>query len=313
MSIAASFIIMDGQRYDPGGAAVPGPSRRAKLVILRRSAKLFEVAAAMKDNHVGSVLIVDGHHRLSGIITDRDLALSFSRPDIDARETAASEVMTSVVGACEEGAALADVVCAMKQFACRRVPLTRQGRPVGLVTLDDLLVEGAISAEEAREIVEAQLGMPARLKPRGSIRPASPLDAPALSARREELRREQGFRDLVRDVESRAGLPSRERAEAAVKIVLSMICRRLHPDDAGRLTATLPDHVRDHMAAFAEAPAEPVTVDTIGDELQTRLSLPPATAIDILLSVCDRVSDAEDCAPGGRLRWYVRELFPRRR
>ena len=312
MRVAAARETMDSPRHDPGETAPPGSSHRAKLVILRRNARLFEVAAAMKDNHVGSVLIVDAHHHLSGIVTDRDLALSLCRPDIDPREAPVSEVMTSVVGTCEEGASVADVLCAMKQFACRRVPLTRAGRPVGLVTLDDLIVEGAVTTEQAREIVEAQLGLPARLKPRGSLRPGAPIDEPALSTRREERSREQSYRDLVRDVEERAGLSSRERAEAAVRIVLGMICLRLHPEDAGRLTAALPVQLRDHVAAFAEAPAEPITVDTIGDALKDRLSLPPDTAIDILLSVCDAIGDGEDCAPGGRLRWYVRELFPRR-
>lgn len=267
----------------------------------------------MKDNHVGCVLVVDHHRRLVGIATDRDLALALARPDIDPAATTVAEVMTDVVGTCAEGARSIDVLCTMKQYACRRVPLTRDGRPVALVTLDDLLVDGTAKIDDLREIVAAQLGMPARHKPAGSIRPGPPNDA---EGRRREARVDHVWRDVVRDVGERTGLASKEAAETALKIVVGMMCQKLHPDDARGLCAALPAFLHAHASADAEAPAEPITMDAIGAELHRRLDLPPDAAVDILLSVCDAVAEIGvpgDGAPGGRLRWYLRELFPRRK
>jgi CBS domain-containing protein len=59
------------------------------------------------------------------------------------------------------GASLADVVHTMRERACRRIPLTEDGQPVGLVTLDDLMVDGEIS-QGTRLIVAAQLDAEAR-------------------------------------------------------------------------------------------------------------------------------------------------------
>jgi len=271
----------------------------------------------MKDNHVGSVLVVDHHRRLVGIVTDRDLALALARPHFDPCVTPIADVMTDVVGTCEEGARHADVLCTMKQYACRRVPVTHQGRPVALVTLDDLLVEGWAKISDLREIVAAQLGMPARHKPAGSIRPGPPGDAEGHEGaqRRHDARIEHAWREVVRDLDERAGLGSREAAETALRIVARMICRKLHPDDARGLAAALPAFLREDVSADAEGPAEPITVDAIGDELHRRLDLPLDAAVDILISVCDTVAEIGapgDGAPGGRLRWYLRELFPRR-
>lgn len=289
----------------------------SRLVILRRTAAAFEAARAMMDNHVGSVLVVDGHHRLVGILTDRDLALAVARPDFDPRTTTLSALMTDVVGTCEPGAGEADVVCTMKQYACRRVPFTRQGRPVDLVTLDDLLAEESIAPGDAREIVAAQLGMPSRHKPAGSLRPGQVAESGALppEERRREARRERAFRELTRAVEAHAAVGTRERAETAVRIGIGLLCRRLHPDDARWLTEGLPAWLRAEVAAEAEASAEPVTIEAIAAALHGRLELPPDAAVDVVLSISEAVTEiaasGEAGSPASRLRWSLRDLFPR--
>jgi len=303
---------------DDRRAAPSEPPPRPKLVILRRSASVHDAARAMQDNHVGSVLVVDSHHRLVGIVTDRDLALAIARPDFHPHATPVSAVMTDIVGTCAADARTVDVVCTMKQFACRRVPLLEHGRPVGLVTLDDLLIEGSASCEDIRAIVSAQLAMPARHKPAGSIRPggAGEQEGPSSLDRRREARLEQTWRELVREVDEQTGVGSREQAETALRIVLGMLCRRFPPEDARRLVEALPAALREQLADDVDAPDEPVTLGKIGAELHRRLGLPPDAAVDILLSLGDTVAavagQGDGTAPGSRLRWFIRELFPRR-
>src|SRR3546814_8796680 len=61
------------------------------------------------------------------------------------------EVMSEEVVTCDIGADLDEVVRLMREHAVRRIPITENGRPVGLVTFDDLVVDGR-SEEHTSEL-----------------------------------------------------------------------------------------------------------------------------------------------------------------
>ena len=293
------------------------PPRGPKLVILHRSATAYEAARAMKDNHVGAVLVAD-HGHLAGIVTDRDLALAIARADFDPHVTRLQSVMSDVVGTCDAGADVADIVTTMRQYACRRVPITREGRPVAVVTLDDLVLDGA-SLDDLRAIITAQLERPARLKPRGSLRP-EPLrastGAASLPDRKRAARAEAAYRGLVRDVERRVALPSPERAEAALALALGLLCRRLPAEEAGCLLAGLPFRVHAALMPEPEGPDESITIHTLAAELRREHDLQPDAAAEILLAIADSVHarTAEDAGPlRERLPAYLQQMFPRER
>ena len=135
--------------------------RRARLVVLEDDATVYEAVRAMVDNHVGAVFVRD-RGRLAGIVTDRDLAVEVIGRDLDTREARLSDVMTPILETCPVDGTVEDVLCIMRQRACRRVPLVENGQLVGLVTLDDLVIEGAAAIEDVRSVVEAQLGQRGR-------------------------------------------------------------------------------------------------------------------------------------------------------
>jgi CBS domain-containing protein/uncharacterized protein (DUF2267 family) len=278
--------------------------RQPKLVVLQRGATAYEAARAMADNHVGAVLVVH-HHKLTGVLTDRDLALAVARDGFDPHATRLGEVMTSVVVTCEEGASVDDILLAMKQYAVRRVPLVRDGKPAGLVTLDDLLLDAEVPPAELRAVVAAQLAQPARLKPAGEVRPSIAPSAPPPD-RGRSARAEATYRALVRAVAVTAG--SRDRAEDALGIVFAQIRRRLDSDDAERLLAHLPPRLSAALELAPDGPDPSVTIDTIASELRRRLDLLPDAATDILLAVCEALHDAGVFAE--RLPCHLREMFP---
>jgi len=130
--------------------------RRTKLVTLNCQDKAYQAARAMADNHIGAVLVSDPRG-LAGIVTDRDLALAVLGHGLDPTATSLSEFMSEEVVTCDIGADLAQVARLMQEHGVRRIPVTHGGRVVGLVTLDDLVVEGMVGPEALRAIVTAQL------------------------------------------------------------------------------------------------------------------------------------------------------------
>src|SRR5262249_26430080 len=155
------------------------------------------------------------------------------------------------------------VVCTMRQYACRRVPVTENGNPVGLVTLDDLILDDPVDVAAGRSVVRAQLQMPARLKPEGELFPRK-RDGSAQSARRRSEQRhaaraEATYQRLLLAVESRGRLGTRDRAEAALEVVLRMLCQRLRPEDGTHLVAHLPSALQTDLSRHLVGPRKELT------------------------------------------------------
>jgi signal-transduction protein with cAMP-binding, CBS, and nucleotidyltransferase domain len=97
-----------------------------------------EVARVMDERVVGAVVVVDGERPI-GIVTDRDLVvrlLARGLPD-DAR---VDSVMTVDPVVLDADASPTRAVHLFERHAVRRLPLVDAGRFVGLLAVDDLLV-----------------------------------------------------------------------------------------------------------------------------------------------------------------------------
>lgn len=118
-----------------------------------------EAAQHMDHDGVGCVLVVDDD-RLVGIVTDRDLALRVVARGLSP-DVAVSTVMTPDPLSVNADAELAQVVHLLGHHEVRRMPVLVGDIVVGIVTVDDLLVELSrlhqdLMAPVTREITEPQ-------------------------------------------------------------------------------------------------------------------------------------------------------------
>jgi CBS domain-containing protein len=98
-----------------------------------------QVAALMRDRNVGSVILVDGSGRPSGMVTDRDLAIDVLAEGADP-ETPAEQCATAPVVSGEADMELDEAAALMVSHRIRRLPVLDGGAVVGIVTLDDIAV-----------------------------------------------------------------------------------------------------------------------------------------------------------------------------
>lgn len=296
--------------------------RRPRLVVLRPTATAYEAARAMADNHIGAIL-VSHEQQLVGLVTDRDLALDVIAGDLDPHATTVREVMSDEVDVVDLSASVEDAVRVMIERACRRVPVVEDGRPVGMVTLDDLLLEGDIDQAAAAAVIAAQLEVGARFKAEGVPHPTEPAqpgmaDGRRRARRRSEARAEGTYRRLLRQVEERAGLGSKDRskdkAETALRIVLGALLRRLMPDEARQLIAQLPSRMHAELEREAVGPDRSVTTVLIQTDLADRLGFAPERAAEVLSAVLEVVSASVSAGEVDDVRAQLpaamKDLFP---
>jgi CBS domain-containing protein/uncharacterized protein (DUF2267 family) len=288
--------------------------RRTRMVILDRRAMAYQAARAMADNHIGAVL-VSQPPGVAGILTDRDLALSVLGGDLDPRTTRLSEVMSEEVVTCDIGADLDEVARLMREHRVRRIPLTEAGRPVGLVTFDDLVLEGSVSPDALRGIITAQLEVEAPQKPEGALHPKAPATAEGRTRAlmRARVRAEATYNRMVGAVADASGL-DRARAERALFTATCMLCRRLTTDEAQDLIAQLPSLLQRRLDGCLGGPDRAVTAQAIGEELARTLGLTPEDAGQSLRAVFEVISRSVSAGQikevRGQLPEEMKALFP---
>jgi CBS domain-containing protein len=109
-----------------------------RLVTAAPTDSLPDVASQIALHGVGAVPVVDAEHRLLGIISTSDLVyLLHDAKPLDGMT--ASEVMTRDPISIDEFAPAEDAIGVMRNALIRHLPVTREGRLVGMVTSADLI------------------------------------------------------------------------------------------------------------------------------------------------------------------------------
>jgi CBS domain-containing protein len=101
---------------------------------------IVEAARIMRDSDIGDVVVMEDG-QVTGIVTDRDLAVRAVAEGRDPEPTTVGEIATTGIQAIEPDASVDDALRMMREHDIRRLPVTKNGRPVGILSLGDLAVE----------------------------------------------------------------------------------------------------------------------------------------------------------------------------
>ena len=97
-------------------------------------------ARAMKQHGIGTVLVLtDG--RPSGLVTSRDITVRVLAENRDPRTTRIGDICSSELVVLDPDDDLAQAARLVRDRAVRRIPVLRDGIPVGVVSIGDLALE----------------------------------------------------------------------------------------------------------------------------------------------------------------------------
>lgn len=123
------------------------------VTVAEREMPLREAAQLMRDQHVGSLVVVDdtGAGRIVvGMLTDRDIVTQVVAKALDVDKLLVEDVIGAELVTAAQTDSIKDVLAVMKRKGLRRVPIVTAERVlVGLVALDDIL---PLMAEQLRDM-----------------------------------------------------------------------------------------------------------------------------------------------------------------
>jgi CBS domain-containing protein len=108
-----------------------------------RETTVAEAAGLLRQNHVGSVIIVDevGGQRIPvGIVTDRDIVVEVVAAGLDPQLVKLGDLIVGPLTTISEDATYTDAIREMSLRGVRRMPVvSATGALVGIVAVDDIL------------------------------------------------------------------------------------------------------------------------------------------------------------------------------
>lgn len=138
-------------------------------IIARKQDSVVETAKVMRENHVGSVIVVDdagGAPTPIGIITDRDLVLEVIAAELDPETVTAGDLVASELVAAREDDSLWDTMQRMQAHGVRRMPVVDpQGHLIGIITVDDLLELLSLELNELTQVIAREHAREEKTRP----------------------------------------------------------------------------------------------------------------------------------------------------
>jgi CBS domain-containing protein len=128
---------------------------REDVVSAARDTPVAEVATAMRNEDVGSVVVAENGAPV-GLVTDRDVAVRVAADRLDAGEMDAESVMTEDPITVEHDTGVFELCATMAEESVRRVPIVNGGDLVGIVTMDDLTLLLSDELGNLAGVIEAE-------------------------------------------------------------------------------------------------------------------------------------------------------------
>lgn len=142
-----------------------------EVVFVARSESCAQAARLMRENHVGSLVVVqqDDRRLPVGMITDRDIAVGVVALGLDPERTLVEAVMRPDVAVVRESEGIGRAIALMREQGVRRLPVVdAAGALVGLLAADDLIdlfaeemsgLAGMLAREPRREREERRAAL----------------------------------------------------------------------------------------------------------------------------------------------------------
>lgn len=128
-----------------------------EVVTLGPDSTLAVAVGLLAEKRIGAVVVTDELDRILGILSERDIVRMIGGSGAGALEMRASEAMTSRVTTCRETHTVNHVMEVMTRGRFRHLPVEKNGRLDGIVSIGDVVkrrIEEAVrEAEQIREYI----------------------------------------------------------------------------------------------------------------------------------------------------------------
>jgi CBS domain-containing protein len=116
-----------------------------------------QAAVYLHENHIGAIVIVDRNDRIAGIATERDIVAAVARNGAECLDKPISSIMWGNVYRCGENQSVNDLMEMMSKLRARHIPVEKEGRLVGIVSIGDVVKSHIRAIQHEAEAIKAYI------------------------------------------------------------------------------------------------------------------------------------------------------------
>ncbi|MCH8091608.1 MAG: CBS domain-containing protein [Proteobacteria bacterium] len=102
-------------------------------------ATIADIAAKLKQEKIGALVVSDDGVKVLGIISERDIVRGLADHGLDLLEKRADDLMTSEVLTCTPNDTTGDLMAVMTKQRIRHIPVTEDGGLCGIISIGDVV------------------------------------------------------------------------------------------------------------------------------------------------------------------------------
>jgi len=120
---------------------------------------IAEAAEHLHRRRIGALVVVDGRHRIAGILSERDIVRGLAQRGAEVVKLKVADLMTSAVLTCHPNDSLQTLMATMTANRVRHLPVEDDHQLTGIITIGDVvkarLQEATQEMDQLREYVAA--------------------------------------------------------------------------------------------------------------------------------------------------------------
>lgn len=131
--------------------------RGGQIFVIDAAASIADAAQSLTQKGIGALMVVDKAGALIGILSERDVARAVAQHGSEAVAMPVANFMARDLAVCGLDDRVNDLMAQMNQRRIRHLPVVADGRPIGMVSIRDvveaLLEETAEERDKIRDYV----------------------------------------------------------------------------------------------------------------------------------------------------------------
>jgi CBS domain-containing protein len=116
-----------------------------------------EAVQILAERRIGALVVVEGGGRIAGIISERDIVRAIAATAGEALKQPIASIMTRNVVTCGEAETINEVMARMTRGRFRHLPVSTNGRLVGIISIGDVVKARIEEVEHEAEEMRAYI------------------------------------------------------------------------------------------------------------------------------------------------------------
>ena len=127
------------------------------VTTIEAGATVDEAVRLLAKHRIGALIVVAPNNTIRGILSERDIIRHIAEDGIAVMAESVERVMTANVKVCSENHTVQDVMEMMTRGRFRHLPVEREGKLIGVVSIGDVVKRKIEEAERETEAIKTYI------------------------------------------------------------------------------------------------------------------------------------------------------------